>query len=200
MTAPLFSGVELSQLVAAWLHGADYMRAAHGAFERGHVEIITGRHDGFVYLVRCWLTEPALSDEGRWDSQNSTLLHWFPRADDDGALHDHPWDFRTEILAGGYVEYLPPDDWQHGDVSVGPAYATNVAWRMPGDQVLRRAEDLHCVGALLRPSVMPGSGDLAGGGCWTRVSTGPRRRDWGFHPPGKAWVPYAEFLAKNETA
>src|SRR5216684_5751014 len=33
-------------------------------------------------------------------------LHRFLRSDEDRALHDHPWDNRSWILSGEYVEHL----------------------------------------------------------------------------------------------
>src|SRR6185312_6999729 len=37
---------------------------------------------------------------------NNVYLHRFLRSDDDRALHDHPWDNRSWVLSGEYVEHL----------------------------------------------------------------------------------------------
>lgn len=34
-------------------------------------------------------------------------LHWFHRGDEDPDCHDHPFDFSSLILWGGYREYAP---------------------------------------------------------------------------------------------
>lgn len=163
----------------------------------GHYFAITGRNDYDLYLMRLWLSAPQVlaSDDGgeRFDSGDSILLHWFARGDDDEALHDHPWDFSTEILAGGYTEHLPTGGWLANawlgkrliaidpHTLPGPDWQARTVRRNAGERVVKQATDLHCVGA-----VDPGT--------WTLVRTGPRVRDWGFHPPGRPWVPWRQYL------
>lgn len=80
-------------------------------------------------------------------------LHHILRSDDRTHLHDHPMDFVSFILAGGYIEHRP----------------TGEAKRFsPGDVVVRRAEDLH---ALELPE---------GRTAWTLVFSTNIRRPWGF--------------------
>ena len=159
---------------------------ARDRIKRGWFRAITDRSEKELYLLRMWISEPTpVNGEEAWESGNSTLLHFFPRPDLDPSLHDHPWDFATTIIHGGYVEHLPPKGWvAHsgaGGVPLGPQWDQNKAERRPNQRVIRKAEDLHCVGSLL------------GSHAWTLVSTGPRRRQWGFHPPGQRWMTYPEY-------
>jgi hypothetical protein len=168
-----------------------WKRAAAAAYRAGHSRVIPGRNDGYAYLLRFWLTPPEPGSDQGFESGNSVLLHMFARGDDDQALHDHPWDFQTTILSGGYWEHLPSAEWldvnraaavfMQNDLAPGPAWNERREFRAAGQAVKRDAMQLHCVG-----EVMPGTVTL--------VRTGPRWREWGFHPPGQAWVPYKQFL------
>jgi hypothetical protein len=62
-----------------------------------------------LYMRRFWLFNPYSRET------NMPKYKWFPwsirihnimRADDDRDLHDHPWNARTIILRGGYIEEL----------------------------------------------------------------------------------------------
>jgi hypothetical protein len=131
-----------------------------------------------------WVSPPVLNKAGsreRFKAGNSLLLHYFFRGDDDQALHDHPWAFRTRILTGGYLEHLPPREWRPHDPK-GPAWDKRIVPRNAGEEVVHMATDLHCVGV-----VQPGT--------FTLVDTGPREREWGFHPPGMPWINADDYLA-----
>lgn len=179
---------DIDRLAASWRCGTWYEREAALAWRNRNAWIIPGRNDADVYLARFWLT-PAIRRESTnggevIESGDSLLLHFFARGDDDQALHDHPWDFRTTILAGQYLEHLPPNDWQRTTVdgAAGPDWHRHTCWRNTGDTIGHIATDLHCV-----TEVMDGT--------WTLVRTGPRVREWGFHPYGQQWIGYREFLA-----
>ncbi len=174
----------------AWSKGTWYQRQAVDAIKADRYQIIRGRNDQDMYLLRMWRNKPRPGTDGaRFDSGNSDLIHWFPRGDDDACLHDHPWGFHTRILAGGYMEHLPPLAWEPGD-KIGPAWDERIVRRNPGDMVMHNASDLHCVGQLL----VPATSTRDFGGCWTNVVTGPKERSWGFHPTGKPWVYWRTFL------
>lgn len=80
-------------------------------------------------------------------------LHHILSSDDLArGLHDHPWDFLSLILSGGYWEITPEGR----------------TWRGPGSVVRHKAEDYHGV-ECTRPA-------------WTLVWCGRRRRGWGFLP------------------
>lgn len=122
----------------------------------------------------------------------SIRLHRWFRSDDKRAKHDHPSDFVTLVLKGGYVDEgicsicegegrVPLDrkKWPdlpldirteacpscHGD---GKTYEDMV----PGSLCRRKAEHRHTV------CVKPG-------GCWTLLYFWPKRRNWGFWVPRK---------------
>lgn len=92
------------------------------------------------------------------------FLHRFVRSAV-AVYHDHPWDFWSLILKGGYVERRPQR-------------TPNV--RRPLSIAFRRAEDLHYV-------------KLLGASCWTLVVRFRRRREWGFRVRG-AWMPWREYV------
>jgi hypothetical protein len=106
-------------------------------------------HAGSVYLRRFLLT-PSI---GGW----RLMLHKICRPDLDRVLHDHPWDFATICLCGGYVESVLRSD---GSVSAEVLIA--------GEARLRSSGHTHRIDRIL--------GDAA----WTLVLHGPRRRKWGF--------------------
>jgi hypothetical protein len=160
-----------------WWYGA-----AIACLHAGHVCFIPTRNGRRLYLVRCWLTPPKVSAEDRFDSGDSVLLHYFAEPDDDGALHDHPWAFRTTVLSGGYWEELPGSFVS----KTGPGpMRTDLRSIGAGATVEHQANDLHAVA-----SISPET--------WTLVRTGPRVRDWGFHPAGKPWVGWREYLAGKQ--
>jgi hypothetical protein len=92
------------------------------------------------------------------------FLHKILLPDADRDLHDHPWDFATLILRGGYEEQVP---------SSGPAAGTR-RWRA-GSAHRVRATDLHSVRRLFRVPT------------WTLVVVGRRQRAWGFATDG-GWM------------
>jgi hypothetical protein len=163
-----------------WIRGEWYERDAAEAIAMGAVNFIQSRDRRGVYLARFWITAAKTAPDGTLESGDSALLHYFVQADDDESLHDHPWDFRTTILRGGYWEHLPPLDWKAGS-ELGPDWRARRIARTAGETVAHAAADLHCVGAVL-------------GTTWTLVRTGPRVREWGFHPTGKTWQPWYQYL------
>ena len=93
-------------------------------------------------------------------------LHHILRDDDDRALHDHPWDNGSLLLAGRYREVTPD----------------GVFVREPGALIMRKATDSHRL-------------ELIGGEhCISLFFTGPKIREWGFHCP-KGWVHWRDFTA-----
>lgn len=87
----------------------------------------------------------------------SIYIHFLVRSDDVRALHDHPWNFWTLILAGCYWEETPADPacWYSG-------------WRLvrAGNFLYRPATWIH----RLRMSAP----------CWTLVFHTRTKRSWGF--------------------
>jgi len=176
---------DLSQAIAQFKKHKNcwFLQEALLAFESGWWQAIPARTSDDLYLVRFWLTPPELGDESsssEFSFANSLMLHWFLQPDDDGALHDHPAPFRTTVLAGRYLELLPPDGWSPAD-PLGPEYGAKENLVTRGNSVFHQAADLHAIGRI-DPHT------------WTLVRTGDRVRDWGFHPPGKEWQPWRQFL------
>lgn len=94
-------------------------------------------------------------------------LHRILRADDAREhLHDHPFDFTSCILLGGYRERC-----EDGRVVEHPA----------GSIIRRKATDAHAI-----VSVKP----------WTTtlVVSGPRIRSWGFQTP-HGWIRHTDYAA-----
>lgn len=116
-----------------------------------------------LYLRRFFLTP-------RWLPKR-IFLHYFVRGDKDRFLHDHPWDFITLCLAGGYEETWRPD--------LGSVYAPRRRL-MPGQWRSVRAEHTHKVTLLKSPT-------------WTLLVVGRARRQWGFHT-NAGWVNWREYL------
>lgn len=100
-------------------------------------------------------------------------LHNIRRADEDADPHDHPWDFVSFVLRGGYDEFvLGPD---------GP-YA---ARRKPFRFVYHPTTDFHRVTQLLT------------GSSWTLVLTGPRKHEpWGYHTD-TGWVDHVTYRKRK---
>lgn len=111
-------------------------------FERRDIVI-----DGELYLRRWFL-------RGR-GSATQWFLHNIRMPDAGRDLHDHPWDFTTKILLGGYIE----------EVETGDFYGRFNHKR--GDEVRNMAEHTHRIA-----HVQPGT--------YTLMKTGPARRTWGF--------------------
>jgi hypothetical protein len=96
-------------------------------------------------------------------------VHRILRKDHDADPHDHPFDFVSVILRGGYAEErLWPD-------------GTRTVRRYGRGSVLRRrAEDAHRF-LTVDPETT------------TFVIAGPKRRSWGFHTP-TGWVPWRVYV------
>ncbi len=157
-------------------------RVAADLVRQGRYRVFPRRDKKGPYLLRMWLTPP-VKKRKEFDAQNSVLMHYFFCGDDDKALHNHPWWFRTRVLSGGYVEHLPPMSWEPRS-KLGPAWNDRMIQRVAGDTVERHLGDLHCVG-----EVAPGT--------FTLVETGPETVKWGFHPPGEEFVTSTKFLARK---
>lgn len=111
---------------------------------------------GPVYLQRWWILPR--------NEQQNVYLHRILHDDDDRALHDHPWENTSYVIAGRYREITP-----HGTFI-----------RHPGDVVRRQATALH------RLELIDGEP------CVSLFFTGTKEREWGFACP-KGWVHWRDF-------
>lgn len=133
--------------------------------------LIFNRTGTSLYLERYYLAGGP-SEEGEFaDVPLQVCLHRFARSDEDGALHNHPWEMSVSfILAGGYAEQR----------KVGVEIRTN--WLFPGDFNFIAQDDFHRV-------------DLIESDCWTLFISGKKTQSWGFLE-GETFTPWREFIAR----
>lgn len=137
------------------------------------------------YMERFWLFRVGPRHESTRYRQSSTgwfsaRIHKILRSDKDRDLHDHPQDYCSIILRGGYYEVTP------GPVIDGDEQLwTQRRWYGPGSVLFRRAESPHRL-------ILPGDRHTV-----SLFITGPRRREWGFHTP-EGWVPWKEYEARGD--
>jgi hypothetical protein len=111
------------------------------------------------------------------------LLHQFVRSDHDRACHDHPWNYLTFILWGGYWERFLPIN-----APAARACFERMEWRRPWSLLYRPAIWRHRI-ELERTWDRPPDFDpsrtypFKDRASWSLVFVGPRRQPWGF------WVP-----------
>lgn len=122
--------------------------------------IINDRIDMEPYLERYYLF---LKD--REDFPFNIFLHKFIKSDPD-ELHDHPWNYRTLILSGGYWEYTEKGKF----------------WRGPLSYRFSPAKSLHRIELDKNISY-----------CWTLFMPGKRCREWGFKTDD-GWVHNDKYL------
>ena len=122
------------------------------------------------YMMRWWLFNPYDVEMSWWRKRlHSIRVHHILRADTDRYMHDHPWDARTIILRGAYMEsYL-----HRGE--------TLMACRFPGDTRAIRFGEYHRIDRVLD------------GGVYTLFFTWKYVGTWGFLVDGKK-VPWREYL------
>lgn len=128
-------------------------------------EFMASRPPDFVigdnYLRRWWVIPR--------NKEQNIYLHEILHSDDDRAMHDHPWENRTYVIRGGYLEHTP-----HG-----------VYERRAGETIVRPATALH------RLEVLPGVPAI------TLFFTGPVVREWGFACP-QGWRRWQDFVGVNK--
>lgn len=135
---------------------------------------INARNSDALYMDRWWLFNPYGKDaQGRttpprWPGLPSVRVHHICLPDDDQHEHNHPWDARTIILRGYYLEERQ---------SQRPALRPMLA----GDTAAINADDFHRVISVSR------------GGVFTLFFTWQYIADWGFQVDGKT-VPWRTYL------
>ena len=126
----------------------------------GRHRIINDRLDQEPYLERYYIF---LKERDSFPF--NIFLHRFIKSDPDD-LHDHPWNYRTFILFGGY--------WEH---TINGRF-----WRGPGSYIYAPANTFHRVEL-----------DKNIPYCWTLFIPGRKNKDWGFLENGK-WIQHEEYL------
>lgn len=136
-----------------------------------------------MYMGRWWLFNPydPVSGERRfWLFPWSIRIHHIMREDADRDLHDHPWNARTIILRGGYIEerLLAADDPALQSMLMSAAaqgmsfdaafQATEYIERRPGETAQLSYGEFHRIDS------------VAVGGAITLFITSPYKGTWGF--------------------
>lgn len=126
-----------------------------------------------IYMYRYWLFNPypapgVYNKPGVWNYLPSIRLHHIMREDLDRDLHDHPWNARTFILRGWYIEERE-----------GDGHACRE--RFAGTTAKLKFREYHRIG-LVSP-----------GGVWTLFMTWRKQGGWGFKVDG-THVPYEKYL------
>lgn len=118
------------------------------------------------YMNRWWVFNPYELDhtKSRWGLPFSIRVHHILREDLGRDQHDHPWNARTIILKGWYIENR-----------MGYRVTRN-----KGDTASLKATDYHHI-----EQVSPG-------GVYTLFFTGPYKHTWGFLVNGTK-VPHNEY-------
>lgn len=101
-------------------------------------------------------------------------LHNIRMPDRDEHLHDHPWNFTSIILRGGYTEELSFEP----DAGLPTVYDN---WFNRFSRHSVAATTAHAIRAIL-PNT------------WTLVLVGKRQREWGFWVDG-VLIPWKRYLA-----
>lgn len=114
----------------------------------------------------------------------NVYLHHFIRSDYDRHLHDHPWNFATLLLTGGYYEHVPAQTCIAADGSIAPNAVIDLdtqtarVWRRRFSLLRRPATWRHWV-----EIVVP---------VWTLVFVSVRRREWGFWTE-RGWIDWMTY-------
>lgn len=151
--------------VACWL----YFRAKRTPYR--HLQ-----RDGEpgIYMFRWWLFNPYDEDTRKarypW-VPFSVRVHHIIRHDRDQHLHDHPWNARTLIMAGGYVETR-----ENGQLRL----------MKTGDTAALRFGEFHRIDSV--------ASDV---GALTLFITFGYQGTWGFKVNGQK-VPWREYLAERQ--
>jgi hypothetical protein len=131
--------------------------------------------DGDLYMERFWLFNPypdsgqSGADRKPWRFPLSIRIHhiWLP--DQDRDLHDHPWNARTIILRGWYIEERTERPFRS-------------VWEFAKQQVMRC--NVSGDTATLKYGEFHRITEVSDGGVWTLFITGKYRGTWGFSVDG----------------
>ena len=133
---------------------------------KGRKSVIMDRDGTTPYLTRYYVAYPDHDQRQREDIPFNVFIHQFMKSDDP-VCHDHPWNYLTIVLKGGY--------WEH-------FIDGTKKWRGPGSIVLSRG-NYHWV-EIEHP-----------GKTWTLFFRGKKRKDWGFWDEEKGrWVHWKKYL------
>lgn len=138
----------------------------------GRKRVIMDRVDNEPYLERYYIF---LKDRTRFPF--NVFLHKFLKSDPDD-VHDHPWNYATLILKGGYYEWIPQFNSQgqkSGEIAV---------WRGAGHFRVCKANSYH------RIEVDPDTET------WTLFMPMRKQREWGFLTR-RGWIQHEQYLTER---
>lgn len=148
---------------------------------RGKVFYIKGGDENkTVYLVRYILFK---------SKYGCIYIHRFMRSDSD-TPHDHPWNFFTYVIAGGYSEVFYQKKAQVENGAFASLWTKTVNSRVPGSVAYRKATDVHQVVVDQDRNM-----DQIEQAPFTICLMGPRLREWGFWSDnGTTWTDWRKYL------
>ncbi|KFF48129.1 hypothetical protein GY26_16265 [Gammaproteobacteria bacterium MFB021] len=172
--------------ITAWL--ASRRRIADWLIERSqHTPYFDIVKSGETYMRRWWLFNPydheTRKPRHRW-CPISIRVHHIMKPDDDRHLHDHPWNARTIILRGSYLEEVAPDSGPHMNGRFRPGLGS-LRVRQRGDTARIGYGQFHRITSVSRDGV------------YTLFISGAHRGTWGFLVGGQK-VPWREYLGIKE--
>lgn len=146
--------------------------------------------DGALYMARYWLFNPYPAHNAikrkwhfwKWQFPLSIRIHHICQPDRDRDMHDHPWNARTIILSGHYVE----ERLAHEGVFQGVHCAQVVRHeRSKGDTASLRFNEYHRIN------------HISDEGVWTMFITFKYKGTWGYNVNGVK-VHWKEYLKTGE--
>jgi len=170
-----------------WLVNKIALKLCDWCERTGRVFYIKGGPKGeTTYLVRY------MPIQSKWCC---LYIHRFMRSDADDP-HDHPWNFFTYVISGGYDEVcyskVPQKSCNQGEQFFSALWTKYLTRRLPGTIAYRKATDVHQV-VIDRNYEMSEIKNAP----FTVCLIGPRIREWGFWPlenNGTTWIDWRKYL------
>lgn len=133
-------------------------------------------------MDRYWLFNPYQEEGGNGGTEKkrswlrnllpSVRVHFIFGADQDPHLHDHPWDCRTIILRGWYIERVFNPEYDSMLPEASWNQETKRRFKMEGETKGFKPHQWHQI-CLVKTS-----------GCWTLFITWKYKEPWGFMVDG----------------
>lgn len=152
----------------------------------GRERVIYRSDNNLPYMYRYYLLH---KPKDGVDPKFNIFVHNIVQSDI-GDPHDHPWDYMSIILWGGYDEYV----WTLGAPTnpVELDSGLKIKRRRPGNVIFAKAENTHIV-YLTRKGKW-----LVLTPAWTLFIRGPKVREWGFlNMVTGTWEHYRSYLNKR---
>jgi hypothetical protein len=119
----------------------------------------------------------------------NVFIHKFLRSDDPFP-HDHPWNFWSYVVSGGYTEQrFDRAKAKHNHAEYTQYWTQSSEIRLPGSLAYRKFKDIHLVD--LDRTYGLDELDLAP---TTICVTGRRLQEWGFWLDDRTYLDWREFL------